>query len=464
MLKKKLFYLLMVSVCVLLLSGCGNKVANYEDLLVSDVVVLNNNGYRMYNENGKQINKEVYNYISSFKNGLAVAKDKNNKYGVINTKGKMIVPFGKYEYIAHEDFLFVARDKNLNKFLLNSKGKVASDLKDKEIVSFILDHGVVILDTEKEYQVFDRDGKQLTKIKKNKTSDDIKMSELEGNYLVIRYNDVSYVVNVIKKKVVVKLDGNYSVSSMNTIDTERYVLYDKSTSQDKPFFRLMKNGRTIFTDDTCTNLFYEYHNNNLLCSKSYNGRYVVNDKKELLVETYKSDVKYIDGKNYINKVDLKNTEIYVGGKLKEKVECYRPYSVSRSSKIYNLEGRCSETENKVAFYSISGKLLHTLDNVKSASSFDENNLSIVRNTKDQYYLINQKYKVVSNTYDRVYEASHNSGFYTAKKGDKYYLINKSGKEIDYSDNSISGGDNYYKLVQGKKNIYYTYKGMKIKTN
>lgn len=460
---KKTLYLIIILVGVLFISGCGNnKITSYEQLMISDVILIKDNGYKMYNQDGKRITKQVFTWASSFKNGLSIVRNKDNEYGIINSNGKMVVSFGKYKHISREDFLFEATDDDNNKYLLNSKGKVAIDLKDKKLGSFLLDRGVVAVDSDKEYLIFDRDGKRILKIKKVDDKEGIKISELEGNYTSIMYNDMSYIVNVVTKKVVAKVSGNYSVSSMNTINRDRYVLYDRSTSQDNPTFRLMKKGKTIFTIDTCTNLFYEYNNNNLLCAKSVNGRYVINDKKELLVEIYKSDVSYIDGRNYIDKVDLKNTQFYVDGKKKSKVDCYRPYSVSKKSKIYNLEGSCSETAKKVAFYDVKGKKLFVLDDVNSASKFDDNGLSIVRNTKDQYYLINKSKKVVSKKYERIYEASQFSGFYTAKNGDKYYLINKDGKEIDYSDDSISGGDGYYKLVQNKKNIYYTYNGVKIK--
>lgn len=432
-----------------------NKPSN--DPSTTNVIVLQNKDglYGVYNEDGKQIVDFKYKKIGKFLDNTAEVRNDKDEVGIINSNGKMIVDFGKYKYISRIGYLFRVSDKDYKSYLLDSEGKLIYDLEKKNAEDFMFPKELVVVETEKEYDVLDYKGKSLIKLPKVDDKE-YKVYENEDNYATLYYNNVSYIIDIYDRKIVKKLGSEtpYCVKSVNKVNKDEYVV--SSCDATEKAFKYMNGDKEVFESNTCTNMFFEY--DVLLCADNYK-RYIVDEKGNNGIEYYRSNIVFIDGLNYLER-DQNNTQFYVNGKEDKNIECKRPYIVaSREDEVYLLKNSCSTDKDKLSYYDKNGKIL--FDKLfKTASAYDENKLARVSEDGEGYYLIDIKGKKISETYDYIDHEStrRDCRVYKARKDSKNILLDKNGKEIITTDGTIIVYDNYYTVQKDSKITYYTFTG------
>lgn len=470
--KKKIFLIggvvLAVIILLVVILFVKNNTSNnkkQEDPSVSSVIVLQTEDelYQLFNEDGKAINNQKYKDVSEFLNNLAIVENEKEEEGIINSKGKMIVDFGKYKSIYRKGYLFKVTDEEYNDYLLDEKGNVITDLKDIDLIEYFLLDEIIVLESENEYNVLDYTGKSMFKINKNKDEDEIEVYTNE-RYITLTYNKTTYVVDVLDRKLVTKFDTEepLCVTSYNTVNTDEYVVSAcKGGGLDTyPEFKFMRGEKLVFTENEkrCTNLFFEHNNDNLICAQSLSGRYIVNDKKEMGIEIYLSDIEYIDGKNYITRTSEKSTEFYVNGSKKTEVKCNYPSLSDKTNEIYVLRGTCEDNKDELTYYDINGKKMFD-KTFKTATSFNEQKLAIVSEKENEKYLMDMKGNKVSNIYEKL--ETYGDDHFQAKKSDKIYVLNNKGKEIIETSGSITLKGNYFVVDTPEAEVYYTMTGKKM---
>lgn len=121
----------------------------------------------------------------------------------------MIVEFGKYDYISEHYAVYEMTDKEYNKFLYDSSGKLVRQLddeKDEDIESFIGEYTYALIESDYDYKVIDYTGKEITTIAIPEDDDvDSPTANSNGNYVSVFYNNVSYIIDISKGKVLLTI-------------------------------------------------------------------------------------------------------------------------------------------------------------------------------------------------------------------------------------------------------------------
>lgn len=465
--KKKIFLIGIILILLLIVTGVSFYLINNSKVYKEDdnpsvtnaIVMEDKEGlYTIYNLEGEQITDIKYEYVSDFYNKHAVVKNQNNEYGIINDKGKMSVNFGKYYYISEEKGLYKVEDKDFKEFLIDSKGKVICDLEKKEIDTFYSIEMVVVKSYDK-INVFNHMGKTLLNLDYNSNEEYSVYNEGE-RYATFFYNNTSYIIDLYKGKITNTIFSSvpYYVSSVNTLDGEKYVI--ASNDEKNKEYIYMNNSKEIFRTNTCTNLFFENHNPNLILAKSDGNRYIVDENGNELLEIHQTDLEYIDSKNYIIEEKFQTTNFYTDSKLLKTIENTEPYiTASIIQRIYILKNLGSTNNKTYSYYSVNGEKIINID-YKKASEFDKNNIACVSENGKTFYLINLKGQKISNEYDSIEHSVDfsNQNVYIAKIGDTNYVLNNLGKEILSTKGTIEKEDNYFFVKENGKYTYYTFDG------
>lgn len=120
------------------------------------------NTYVVVRSGGKIISKE-YSYISNFKGGVAVARDKDMKFGIIDTQGNELCPFiytNAQEYQNPSSSGAVALCKDGEWGVLDSKGNVIIPFQNK-ITHFIYDNYICARNSDGKEVLYDLKGKEV---------------------------------------------------------------------------------------------------------------------------------------------------------------------------------------------------------------------------------------------------------------------------------------------------------------
>lgn len=434
--------------------------------LQTNIIVIKNNDnlYALYDTEGKQVTDFEYKYVSDFSNNHAEVKNKNDEVGIINNKGKMSVNFGKYKYISKKGCLYEVSDQDYKDYLINSEGKVIYDLEEKEVDTFTTVEELVVVTSSDKIDVLDYTGKSIIRLDYN-PDEEYKVYSGEENYASFFYNNTSYIIDLYKGKITNKISSSvpYVVSSVNKLDEGKYVI--ASNDEKNKEYIYMNNTKEVFRTNTCTNLFFEWYNPNLISAKSDGKRYIVDENGNDLLEIYKSNINYIDAKNYIMKNGSKITDFYTDGEVVKTIENTQPYiTANKIQKVYILKNVGSTNKDTYSYYSINGEKIIDTD-YKKASEFDRNNIASVSDDGKHFYLINLKGQKISDEYDYIEPivASTKPEIYNAKKGDKGYALNNLGKEILATEGRILEEDNYLVVQEKGKEIYYTLEGKEFYT-
>lgn len=471
--KKIIFTLILIIVVIIIIIGVvvligkgKNNISNLDSLDTNNNIIIKNkdNEYALFDSSGKQLTEFEYKDISDFKNNVAIIQNKDGKFGLIDNNGKFIVEFGKYNYIQNYGYLYEVTDEDYNEYLLNAKGEILYELgTDKASVTknYFVDELVVVDDGNK-YNVLNYKGESLIKINK---VDDIELAiyEDEGDINTIYYNNMTYVIDLIKGKIINKISGSnpYCVVSINNLNRNEYVILecDNETSTEFKYY----NGRSLkFTSTSCTNLFFEYDNETLICAEGYSGRYLMSDEGKKGIEMYISNTSYIDFETYIKNGENNTTKFYKNGKEIASVKCSSENGVaSITEKIYILRNKCYNNKNTYSYYDESGnKIINK--SFKTALGFDMNNITKASEDGKSYYLMDIKGNKISNDYDEIaFISSSKNVLYKATKNNVNYLLNTKGKEVINTSGKIDIYDNHFTVKENDVITYYSLEGKEI---
>lgn len=127
---KQLSTLFLLSIFILITSGCDKKSLSFEDInpFTDGLASVKINGsYGFINEDKDIVIEPSYELASHFINGYSIVK-KNNAFGVIDTAENIIIPF-EYKSISYIDKLnYFQCEKSLNHLLIDTSNNVIADL------------------------------------------------------------------------------------------------------------------------------------------------------------------------------------------------------------------------------------------------------------------------------------------------------------------------------------------------
>ena len=95
-------------------------------------------------------------------------------------------------------------DKDYNKFIYDSSGKFVRQLddeKDEDVESFIGEYTYALIESDYDYKVIDYTGKEITTFAIPEDDDDVDSptANSKDNYVSVFYNNVSYIIDILKR-------------------------------------------------------------------------------------------------------------------------------------------------------------------------------------------------------------------------------------------------------------------------
>lgn len=383
--------------------------------------------YAMFDINGKQLTGFDFTSVSSeFVNGTAKVKNKNDEYGLISSAGKMIVEFGKYDYISEHYAVYEMTDKEYNKFLYDSSGKFVRQLddeKDEDIESFIGEYTYALIESDYDYKVIDYTGKEITTIAIPEDDDDVDSPDASSkeNYVSIFYNNVSYIIDISKGKVLLTIPDSrhFCIGDVNEEKPEEFILATCNASygeEQKDGFKLVRNGKVAYSKEADDYASMKFEGNNVVYEDDDTYLLDENGNKKTKANGY---IIYKNYKNYIKEADgiLNGAELYVNGTLKEKLDCD------------NIQG---------------GYARHGVYLLDHCSGFGNGN---------KIYMNSDGKRINDKSYQRAYEFDKNGYASVSEDGKNFYVINLKGEKVsDYYSNNGTAEKIYN--VTGTENLYY----------
>lgn len=459
-LNKRLIIIVLIVILIIILSGIfiikimDNSQNNniITEIATSKAFWIRNKSLKsaIFDIDGNQITDFNYTGVSDFINETSIAKNEKNEYGIISSNGKAIVEFGKYKYISDEKAGYIAHDKDNKHYWFNKKGKLIRPLADNEKVnSFVSENTFALLSNEKEYQVINYLGNIITTIPIVENAKSPVVNS-EGNYGIIFYNNINYIINIAKQKVLLTLmdQNSYCISEISKKNTNEFILNVCNNSEKSAPYesKLIKNGKVVYSQKS--NLwptYLTYNENNDCIFAEGNDDYLLdsNGNKALKIES----LIYKDAKNYIKKNGL-NLDLYVDGKFKETINCeieagYAPQG------IYKLNWCRDYDKGKTIFINYDGTKLNN-ENYVSAEPF-KSDVTDVLGLNGYHYLINSKGEKISQDYKKSIQIFPEYNQYIAYNEDNTYSL------IDYDGKEILKGESIHVMSSGPHSSYATIK-------
>lgn len=402
-----------------LTSSSSFWISNAEDL------------YALFDINGKQITEFEYTSVgSTFISGTTVVKNKNNEYGLISSTGKLLVDFGEYDYISEQNAVYRMTDNKYNDYLYNSAGKLVRQLeKNEDIISYVGEYTYVLTESDTSYKVINYNGKEIISFNVA-TDDDIDSpyTSSKENYVSIFYNNVNYIIDISKGKVLLTFNDSrrFCVRAVNEENSEEFILGTCNASygeKQRAAFKLVRNGKVAYSKEAADDYaLMKFEGNNVVYEDD--NIYLLDENGNEKIKVNGS-INYKDYKNYIREVDgiLNGSELYVDGILKERLDCNNIQLGYARYGVYLLD-HCSGFGNGDKIYiSADGTRIND-KSYKRAYEFDENGYASVSEDGKNFYLINLKGEKVSDYYsdNRTAEKIYNIN----ETDDLYYGTNENG--------------------------------------
>ncbi len=511
--KNKIFIIAIITVILILAVGGGiyfatskneTKASDNDSNVTSAFFFAGSNSKSaLYSADGKKLTDFIFTMTKKFKNGYALVKT-DEGYGIIKSNGKPSVAYGKYKYMTEAAGMYRVEDNDKNEFLINAQGKVLYDLKGKELRNYICAESYSELVDKKsgKFNILNEEGKSLLELE-IKENAELKGSCDNHGFLSINYDGKVYVISLEAKKVVYTIDSE-TPYCINTIDDDGKIMtFIPCTSvtnvMGEP--KIIKDGKLLDLSSICKKVGYS--NGVYMCDAHDGLRYLLDKDMNigtLLTYKYANSISYIDNYTYALTLDptthFKSTvEFYQNGTLVKTVvgrSLYEKKAVTDG--VYILKEGIVNTY----MYKPNGEML--LDqSFKSIRGFYSNDVAIVSEDLNTYYLINNKGEKISEEYKKVTKANESSdkyfivydgssegvidekgkvvfdikynkvtintlvnGFVSGEfitKDSKYVIYDiEKGKEIATFDKKPSYDYNYITINNNGKKQYYTYTG------
>ena len=465
---KKLFVILL-AIC--LLTGCSHNQKNSTFMITKD-----NHLYALYNQDGKQLTEYLYQTFEEVKSVGYIVTDANNQKGLISLEGKEIIKPGTYETLESVNQMFYATKKvetqttdnkeNENKtnqtkvqenvflkqnmYILNSQGKELYSASDKVQ---IMKSGLPVIKEENNYIVLHNDGEEFYR---DSQAVQYAYQYLDGQEAIVGRGDNSEFYyfdeteNKKEVKVSIKDNGRFSFLASN----EQCAILNDAQSQKVLYVDLKANT-------------YEIHNvavesaqidsMNQITLNNANQTYVyVPGNDPILMTSY-----YYSPNTYVlrSSVVYGPHDVYKDGKKVGQIENGQLYPVATHimSQIFPVYIR----DKGYQYYNFDNKLVINKTYL-SAEPFDENTRAIVQEKQNQYSLIDETgKKLTEKTYAQIKYIG--SSYYAVyNETGMYGIVDTEGKEIfpvEYTTlptNPIVTYDGSDYLVLGKNGRTYIY--------
>ncbi len=408
--------------------------ANFTD---TEAFFLSNaeGNYALFNEDGKQLTDFIFDDIDTFYGGAARVKTVDGDYGIVKEDGKFLVAPTK-DRIGDYGALYELTDSSMKSRVVNYQGKSVIEGYGISIHKFS-DSAIYYISS-----LATENGTEPTEVKvvnyKGKVMDTIPNTDyfatdyVKEKYTSLSDGTVTYVYNIDKGKRVAKVDGSYCVQSAvgnHILLTSCGTLYHKDETNN---YALLEKGKLKYTisKEQCSAALTT--DGGVMCADSGYNYHLVDGKGTVSSEKIET---YIDSKNYIVEGDDGNYIFYANGKKAQTVSCIQSWHKLENGYIIEKKGydNCGE-EAGYAYYNTKGEKKSKYYDV--AGAWDTNGLAIVADDVFQYYLINQKFKQVS----EVYQSIQNIGnLYVVTQDSKDMLIQKNGKVLEDDINTVKSG-------------------------
>lgn len=402
-----------------------------------------NGKYALFNDDGKKLTDFIFTSVSEFANGTARV-EKDDAYGIINTNGKMTVDFGKYSYINDEGGMYVVEGEDYNYFLINSEGKVLYNEEGMGLLDFSgRDIYLILKDTKnKVYKVLNYEGKEMASFSIDSNAKAPSTNDEDG-YISVFYNNKNYILNSVTGKEVTSFDADLHYC-INYVKEDGKIIIMNSCSiwgQSQTYYKFIKDGKLYDLTDKCERV--DYLEGNFSCKKNYTT-FLLDSNLNVGIDI--SNSAYIDNNTYATEKDWKSESVdfYNNGSIVKNVGCRELSSTGHMKNgLYILKAyyrnTCGDDSDTYEYYKTNGEKAFG-KSFKSAKMFDENDLAIVSEDKENYYLMDINGKKISQDYSDIHSRS---SYYTVVKNKLEGIIDKNGNVILECK---------YKEVQPIKNI------------
>ncbi len=421
-----------------------------------------NDKYALFNDEGKQLTEFIFTSTSDFVNGTSLVK-KDDAYGIIDSNGKMTVDFGKYSYITTAAGMYKVHGEDYHYLLIDGTGKVLYDLEDNDLDTFIGGYYSILEEkSTKTYKVLNYQGKVMTSFPIVESVDDDPETNEEEGYISVFYNNKNFILNEKTGKEVISFndDKHYCV---NNVEEDGKIITLNSCvswfqSQDKTYYKFIKNGKLYDLNDKCDSVYYE--NGNLVCNKDYK-KYLLDDNLNVGVDI--SNKIYVDNNTYAQNKDgsFNGVDFYNDGKVVKNVPCRNIKDTGYAEKGFYVLGTyysssCGTSSGTYEFYNSKGENAFGKSFTR-VNNFDKNGLAKVSEDKEKYYLIDTTGKKVSDDFDNI---TLSNNYYIVTKDNLKGILDKDGKQIlecKYSNIEITEKQNkYYAKLSTTDSKYILY--------
>lgn len=414
----------------------GNKNDDIKDGAVASSFFLQNSERKtaLFTKDGKKVTDFIYSSNYTFVNGYSLV-EKDNKTGIIKENGQMSVDFGKYKSIFRYAGLYKVTDMKYNHLLIDGSGKVITDLKDKEIITFLGINKFIIIKDEnaKSISIINNKGKEVKKIQGSSISEKDPSVSIKDGYYSLFYSNKNYLFSLETDKEIISFEDTiqHCVSGVSK-DGKSIVLRscsNWSSKTEENSVKIFNNNKLTDLTNKCDSAYYE--SGVLICNKG-SHKYLLDKNLNLGIDYYKTNAK--DSDNYVTSTDgaFEGVDFYKDGKLAKHVACRSLNNNNSISEVgiyvlrtyYSRE--CNTTSGSYDFYKTNGEKLSDKTYV-FANSFDKNGLAKVSEDRISYYMINTKGQKIGQEYENI--VSDYSESYVVTKNKLKGLMSKEGKEI-----------------------------------
>ncbi len=461
---KKFIYGVLSLLMVMSLVACGSS-KNNDTVKDSNAFFLKQSDgmYALYNTSGKKVSKKTYKSAGDIIMGSTMVSDQGKNYGIVDSDGKVLVKLGKYIDISRIGALYKATDADENTYLLNALGKKIIKLTDKISVNNPDDTTLVVYKDQKAIKLLNELGESISTYKIKKNVNDIVVKADGANQLIMAFYNKKETIFKMKNNSQVttfKADKPYYITAVNA-DAEQIILSDNENGsvenpKDKISFKFIEKGDVAFsTGNKYKSL--KFDGGNIVAEDELLVNILLDTDGKALLDT--SQKEYFDEDTYVtySKKDATTVEFIDDGNMVKKLDCLGiPASVSTATDgIFILNSidsaKCGTKAGVSYFYTKDGKKLSDKA-FKKINYFDSNKLAIVSEDGSNYYLINQKGKIISAEFTSITKISDD--YYVGKEGNILSAFDKSGKVFMTGEYSFiayveANGQSY--LYAGKSN-------------
>lgn len=402
--------------------------------------VINIKGTTLVKTNYDKIETDkYYDEENAYKNaGYIVSKttEEGYRYGYINLNGKELIET-KYNDLYRiteknsKDIYIICAENGKYGLIINNKKVIENEYQS---LVYSESNDTIIALKGKKYGVLSTDGKIIIPF-------EYKQIDVTGDYIYATTTDDNIKVFDSNGKET-EMQGNMAIINVDNTDYKIYI----NTQNDITTYSIYKNEKEV-TKNRYTYITYLYDNYFIACNT--NGKLgIIDSSDKTKIEFIYNSIQIIENTNMIQAVNnnTKMTEIY-SSEMKKICELENATLENNRDyiKVYNNE--------QIKYIGKDEKEISNTEVFKNNKIFAKK-----QGTKWGFTDINGN-KIVDYKYEKVTEVNK-YGFAGIEQDGKWGVINSEGKIIvepqyELDDNNPSFIGEYYQVIYGNGEIYYT---------